>query len=74
MLTFSLAPPRFQTTLTRQYINIRRGAYLLAALGLASNPWQIVNSAATFLSVISFLGVFNAPLTGIMLADYHVVR
>jgi NCS1 family nucleobase:cation symporter-1 len=42
--------------------------------GLASNPWQILSSAGTFLSVISGLGVFIAPMTGIMLADYIVVR
>ncbi|BEI86532.1 hypothetical protein CcaverHIS002_0608190 [Cutaneotrichosporon cavernicola] len=57
-----------------KYINIRRGAYLLAAFGLASNPWQILASATTFLSVISFLGVFTAPMTGLLLADYLVVR
>jgi NCS1 family nucleobase:cation symporter-1 len=73
-----------------RYINIRRGAYILATVspsgylrrfitdprqfGLASNPWQIVSSAATFLNVISGLGVFIAPMTGIMLADYLVIR
>ncbi|WVQ67214.1 uncharacterized protein L199_005409 [Kwoniella botswanensis] len=57
-----------------KYLNIRRGAYLLAAIGIASNPWQILASAATFLSVISGLGVFIAPMTGIMLADYIVLR
>ncbi|BEJ12934.1 hypothetical protein CspHIS471_0301080 [Cutaneotrichosporon sp. HIS471] len=57
-----------------KYINIRRGAYILAAFGLASNPWQILASATTFLSVISFLGVFTAPMTGLLLADYLVVR
>jgi len=57
-----------------KYINIRRGAYILAILGLASNPWQILASAETFLNVVSFLGIFNAPMTGIMLADYLVVR
>ena len=44
-----------------KYINIRRGAFILAACGLASNPWQILSSAAIFLNVISGLGVFIAP-------------
>lgn len=43
-------------------------------LGLASNPWQILSSAATFLNVISGLGMFVAPMTGIMLCDYLVIR
>lgn len=57
-----------------RYINIKRGALILAALGLASNPWQILSSAATFLNVISGLGMFVAPMTGIMLCDYLVIR
>lgn len=43
-------------------------------MGLASNPWQIVSSASTFLNVISGLGMFIAPMTGIMLCDYLVIR
>ncbi|KZP26398.1 NCS1 family nucleobase:cation symporter-1 [Athelia psychrophila] len=57
-----------------RFINIRRGAYILAVLGIASNPWQILTSAATFLTAISGFGIFLAPMTGIMLADYLVVR
>ncbi|KAG1732592.1 permease for cytosine/purines, uracil, thiamine, allantoin-domain-containing protein [Suillus lakei] len=56
------------------YINIRRGAYLLAFLGLASNPWQYLSNASTFLTVISGFGIFFAPFSGILLADYFVVR
>jgi len=57
-----------------RFINIRRGAYILAILGLVSNPWQILSSATTFLTAISGFGIFLAPMTGIMLADYLVVR
>lgn len=57
-----------------KYINIKRGSLILAAFGLASNPWQILASAATFLNVISGLGMFVAPMTGIMLCDYLVIR
>jgi len=57
-----------------RFINIRRGAYLLAILGVASNPWQVTSSAATFLATISGFGTFLAPMTGIMLADYLIVR
>ncbi|KAH7920283.1 hypothetical protein BV22DRAFT_1199004 [Leucogyrophana mollusca] len=57
-----------------RYINIRRGAYILAFLGLASNPWQYLSNAATFLTVLSGFSIFLAPFTGILLADYLVVR
>ncbi|KAJ6607208.1 permease for cytosine/purines, uracil, thiamine, allantoin-domain-containing protein [Mycena sp. CBHHK59/15] len=60
--------------LAPRYMNIRRGAYLLAALGLLSNPWQYLSKATIFLTVISGFGIFFAPFTGVMLADYLVVR
>ncbi|KAJ7191410.1 permease for cytosine/purines, uracil, thiamine, allantoin-domain-containing protein [Mycena pura] len=48
--------------LAPRYMNIRRGAYLLAALGLISNPWQYLSKATTFLTVISGFGIFCAYL------------
>ncbi|KAI0734021.1 permease for cytosine/purines, uracil, thiamine, allantoin-domain-containing protein [Fomitopsis betulina] len=57
-----------------RYMNIRRGAYLLAVLGLASNPWQYLSNASTFLTVLSGFGTFLAPFTGIILADYLVLE
>ncbi|KAJ7818270.1 putative uracil permease [Mycena leptocephala] len=63
---------------------------LNSALGLISNPWQYLSKATTFLTVISGFGIFCAyrlqlclvcanhhavaPFTGVMLADYLVVR
>ncbi|KAG2049225.1 hypothetical protein BDR06DRAFT_1012331 [Suillus hirtellus] len=35
-----------------RYINIRRGAYLLAFLWLASNPWQYLSNASIFDRII----------------------
>ncbi|KAF9030987.1 hypothetical protein BDZ89DRAFT_1064306 [Hymenopellis radicata] len=58
----------------QKYLNIRRGAYVLAALGMLSNPWQYLSNASTFLTVLSGFGIFLAPFTGVMLADYLVVR
>jgi NCS1 family nucleobase:cation symporter-1 len=57
-----------------KYINIKRGAVLLGALGLAVNPWQLTATASTFIGVISGFGIFIAPMTGIMLCDYLVIR
>jgi NCS1 family nucleobase:cation symporter-1 len=57
-----------------KYINIRRGAYIGLVLSIALCPWQLLSSAATFISVLSAYSVFLGPMTGIMICDYWVVR
>lgn len=57
-----------------RYINIRRGAYITALLSPIVNPWQLVGTATTFLSVLSSYSVFLAPMTGMMFASYVVVN
>ncbi|EHK44883.1 hypothetical protein TRIATDRAFT_139428 [Trichoderma atroviride IMI 206040] len=57
-----------------RYINIRRGAYITVMLSPIVNPWQLVNTATTFLSVLSSYGVFLAPMTGMMFANYIFVN
>ncbi|KAH9835075.1 ncs1 nucleoside transporter family protein [Teratosphaeria destructans] len=57
-----------------RYLNIRRGAYILACAGFAVNPWQYLSNASVFLTVISGFGIFLAPFTGVMLTEYLIVR
>lgn len=57
-----------------KYINIRRGAYIVALLSTAVNPWKLVNTATVFLTVLSSYGVFLAPMTGMMAASYLVIN
>ncbi|KAF5374308.1 hypothetical protein D9758_004634 [Tetrapyrgos nigripes] len=57
-----------------KYINIRRGAFLTACAGLAINPWKLVNTANTFITVLSSFAVFLGPATGLMVTDYVVIR
>jgi NCS1 family nucleobase:cation symporter-1 len=54
-----------------RYINIRRGAYILAILALCTTPWNVVSSAATFLAVISGLGILMSvhPLFSSAISD-----
>ncbi|KAK9776186.1 putative NCS1 nucleoside transporter family protein [Seiridium cardinale] len=56
-----------------KYINIRRGAFITAIISPAVNPWRLVSTATTFLTVLSGYSVFIAPMTGIMAASYLVV-
>ncbi|KAL1758225.1 permease for cytosine/purines, uracil, thiamine, allantoin-domain-containing protein [Schizophyllum commune] len=57
-----------------RFINIRRGSVLIAIIGICINPWRILNTANSFISAISAFGVFLGPMSGIMLADYHLLR
>ncbi|KAJ6604424.1 NCS1 nucleoside transporter family [Mycena vulgaris] len=54
-----------------KYINIRRGQYVCAVLGLATCPWIIQSSATSFTAGYS---IFLGPICGILLADYYVHR
>ena len=56
-----------------RWVNVRRGAYITALLSPIVNPWQLVNTPTTFLTVLSSYGVFLAPMTGMMVAHYHLV-
>ncbi|KAJ7465096.1 NCS1 nucleoside transporter family [Mycena latifolia] len=57
-----------------RYLNIRRGAYITAVVGLAINPWRLLNTANTFITVLSSFAVFLGPATGLMVTDYVAVR
>ncbi|KAM0746960.1 hypothetical protein T439DRAFT_329233 [Meredithblackwellia eburnea MCA 4105] len=50
-------------------INIRRGAYILATVGIICNPWQILSSATTFLT-----GLLPDGQCFAVFADYLVLR
>ncbi|KAL0577979.1 hypothetical protein V5O48_004017 [Marasmius crinis-equi] len=57
-----------------KYINIRRGAIITFFAAWIVQPWQLINRAATFVTVLSSFTVFLAPLMGMMTCDYFVIR
>ncbi|KAJ9131029.1 NCS1 nucleoside transporter family protein [Pleurostoma richardsiae] len=57
-----------------RYINIRRGAYITAVFSVIVNPWKLVNTATTFLTVLSSYSVFLGPMTGLMVTGYLIVN
>ncbi|KAJ7462167.1 permease for cytosine/purines, uracil, thiamine, allantoin-domain-containing protein [Mycena latifolia] len=57
-----------------RYINIRRGAVITFMAAWICQPWQLVNQATTFLTVISSFSVFLAPMMGIMSCDFFILR
>lgn len=56
------------------WLTIKRGALLGAVLSLAVQPWEFYNTASVFVAVAASFSVFLGPLTGIMLADYFLIR
>jgi NCS1 family nucleobase:cation symporter-1 len=62
-------------TLAPKYLNIRRASFLGFLIGgWALCPWIILKSAETFLNFMSAYAVFMAPMTGILLTDYYLVK
>ncbi|KAF2767221.1 hypothetical protein EJ03DRAFT_159577 [Teratosphaeria nubilosa] len=70
----SVASAMDLTSYSPKYLNIRRGAYLIAAIGIAVNPWQLTVNAATFIAVLNGFGIFYGPCSGILIADFWIVR
>ncbi|KAI0015893.1 uracil permease [Xylariomycetidae sp. FL0641] len=57
-----------------RYIDIRRGALITFFAAWIIQPWQLINEAATFVTVLSSFAVFLAPIMGIMTCDYFILR
>ncbi|KAJ7630713.1 NCS1 nucleoside transporter family [Roridomyces roridus] len=60
-----------------RWLNIRRGQYVCAILGLATCPWIIQNSATSFTYKYSHnrragYSIFLGPVCGIILADFFI--
>lgn len=62
------------TALLPRFINIRRGGYIAAIIGLAMNPWLLYKSSATFGNYLGAYGVLLSCIAGPMIADYWLVR
>lgn len=62
------------SALLPRYINIRRGGYICAAVGLAMCPYTLLTSANQFTTYLSAYSVFLSSIAGVMCADYYLVR
>lgn len=63
------------TVLFPRWINIKRGCMVAAVIaGWVLVPWKIISSASTFLSFMGGYSVFLAPISGIMAADFWLVK
>lgn len=62
------------TALLPRWINIRRGGYICAAVGLAMCPWNLLSEANQFTTYLSAYSVFLSSIAGVMISDYYLVR
>lgn len=62
------------SALLPRFINIRRGSYVCAAVGLAMCPWTLLTSSNMFTTYLSAYSVFLSSIAGVMVCDYYLVR
>ncbi|KAF4812201.1 putative permease [Colletotrichum tropicale] len=63
------------TVMFPRYLNIKRGCMVAAVIGgWVLVPWKILSSAQTFLNFMGAYAVFLAPISGIMAADFWLVK
>lgn len=62
------------TALAPRWINIRRGGYICALVGLVMCPWQLLKSTNSFTTYLSAYSVFLSSIAGVMISDYYWVR
>lgn len=62
------------TALFPKYLNIRRGSYICACIGICIVPWNLLDSSNSFTTYLSAYSVFLSSIAGPIIADYYVVR
>ncbi|EEB09504.1 uracil permease [Schizosaccharomyces japonicus yFS275] len=55
-------------------INIRRGGYIAAIVGICICPWKLLSSSNKFTTYLSAYSVFLSSFAGVIVADYYIVR
>ncbi|KAI0642592.1 permease for cytosine/purines, uracil, thiamine, allantoin-domain-containing protein [Trametes meyenii] len=62
------------TALFPRFINIRRGGYVAAIVGLCMLPWNLLKSSNSFTSYLSAYSVFLSSIAGVMITDYYIIH
>jgi nucleobase:cation symporter-1, NCS1 family len=62
------------TALLPRFLNIRRGGYVCAVVGLAMCPYTLLTSSNQFTTYLSAYSVFLSSIAGVMISDYYFVR
>ncbi|KAI9709299.1 MAG: hypothetical protein M1820_003419 [Bogoriella megaspora] len=62
------------TALLPKYLNIRRGGYICAIVGLCMCPWNLLSTTNNFTTYLSAYSVFLSSIAGVIICDYYWVR
>jgi nucleobase:cation symporter-1, NCS1 family len=62
------------TALLPRFLNIRRGGYICAIVGLAMCPWNLLKDSNSFTTYLSAYSVFLSSIAGVLICDYYFVR
>ncbi|KAL9088604.1 MAG: hypothetical protein Q9165_006124 [Trypethelium subeluteriae] len=62
------------TALLPKYLNIRRGGYICALVGLVMCPWNLLSTTNNFTTYLSAYSVFLSSIAGVIICDYYWVR
>ncbi|PBP21938.1 hypothetical protein BUE80_DR007211 [Diplocarpon rosae] len=62
------------TALIPRYLNIRRGGYICALVGLVMCPWNLLSTANNFITYLSAYSVFLSSIAGVIVIDYYFIR
>jgi NCS1 family nucleobase:cation symporter-1 len=62
------------TALAPRWLNIRRGGYICAGLGLFMCPWNFFKTSNQFTTYLSAYSVFLSSIAGVIICDYYWVR
>lgn len=62
------------TALMPRYLNIRRGSYICAIVGLVMCPWHLLSTSNNFTTYLSAYSVFLSSIAGVIICDYYFVR
>ncbi|RPA81589.1 hypothetical protein BJ508DRAFT_209102 [Ascobolus immersus RN42] len=62
------------TALAPRFLNIRRGGYICALVGLVMCPWYLLSDSNRFTTYLSAYSVFLSSVAGVIACDYYIVR
>lgn len=62
------------TSLFPRFINIRRGGYIAAIVGICMLPWNLLKSNNLFTTYLSAYSVFLSSIAGVMITEYYLIR
>lgn len=62
------------TALFPKFINIRRGGFICAIIGMAICPWNLLTSSSMFTTYLSAYAVFLSSIAGVVFCDYYILK